>query len=496
MGTRERLVVERRSEVRQILERVLEAARREGAEYADARWVDRRSQVVRTKNGKVDRVREDHSRGVGVRVLVDGAWGFASGSRTDEESLMRIAAEAVRVARASALRRSDPPVAMASVEPVEAEWRTPVSEDPFEVKLEDKIKTLLDADRIMRQVEGVKVARGSIAAFREDKIFASTEGSYIEQSKTEVGAGIEVLAVSGGEVQRRSWPASFGGNWAACGYEYVRQLDLPSRAEQTAREAVELLDAEQCPGKVTDVILGGSQLALQIHESCGHPIELDRVLGQEASFAGTSFLTVDKLGEFQYGSEAVTITADATIPGGLGTFGYDDEGVPAQRVTIVDQGRFVGYLTSRETAGRVGLQPTGAMRADGWNRIPLIRMTNINLEPGDWSLEEIIRDTKEGILADTVKSWSIDDRRLNFQFATEVAWEIKDGSLGRMLKNFTYTGITPEFWRSCDAVGNKEEWQLWGLPNCGKGEPSQAAHVGHGAAPSRFRNVKVGVGRW
>jgi len=244
---------------------------------------------------------------------------------------------------------------------------------------------------------------------------------------------------------------------------------------------------------VTTIILDSDQLALQVHESIGHPIELDRVLGTEASYAGTSFVTIDKLGTFRYGSDKVVVVADATVPGGLGTFGYDDEGTAAQRVMIIDHGMFIGYLSSRETAPVIGRESSGAMLADGWNRIPLIRMTNINLEPGEWSLDDLIADTDRGIFFSTNKSWSIDDRRLNFQFGTEIAREITNGRLGKIYKNPNYTGITPEFWNSCDAVCNKEHWQLWGLLNCGKGEPGQAMHVGHGTAPARFRNVRVGI---
>jgi TldD protein len=244
---------------------------------------------------------------------------------------------------------------------------------------------------------------------------------------------------------------------------------------------------------VTTLILGATQLALQVHESCGHPIELDRVFGTEASYAGTSFLTTDKLGHFRYGSDIVNITADATILGGLGTFGFDDEGVPAQRTPIVRNGIFVGYLTSRETATRLGLQSNGAARADGWNRIPIIRMTNINLEPGTWRFEDLIADTDDGIYMELNKSWSIDDKRLNFQFGTEIAYEIKQGKFGAMLKNATYTGLTPQFWGSCDAICNQDYWNVWGTPNCGKGQPPQTAHVGHGTAPARFRNVRVGI---
>jgi TldD protein len=244
------------------------------------------------------------------------------------------------------------------------------------------------------------------------------------------------------------------------------------------------------------IVIDSSQLALQVHESCGHPIELDRVLGMEASFAGTSFLTLDKLGKLQYGSPIVNIDADATAPGGLGTFGFDDEGVPAQNVPVVSAGLFVGYLTSRETAPVIGRRSMGSARASGWNVIPLIRMTNVNLRPGDaGTLDDLIADTRDGLFLSTNRSWSIDDRRLNFQFGTQVGWRIRNGKLAEMVRNPTYTGITPEFWGSCDAICGASEWQLWGVPNCGKGEPMQTHRVGHGAAPARFRNVQVGVGR-
>ncbi|MEW6547040.1 MAG: TldD/PmbA family protein [Bacillota bacterium] len=501
--------------MRDVVRKALEVARARGAGYADARVVTRREERVAIKNGKVESVSALQSRGIGVRALVDGAWGFAASSVIDDREVMRIAEKAVEIARASALARAEPPVELAPVEPVEDRWESPMKEDPFEVKLEEKIDLLLEADRLMRKDPRIRVTQGLLSAFREDKVFASTEGTYVEQSKTETGAGISALAADAGEVQRRSYPSSFGGDYASRGYEYVREMDLAGHAEQVADEALALLEAPQCPSGKTTVILGSAQMALQVHESCGHPSELDRVFGTEASYAGTSFITPDKLGKLQYGSAAVNLVADATIPGGLGSFGYDDEGVPAQRITLVRNGLFVNYLTSRETAallarhagapggstagGGAGCQvarSNGTMRADGWNRLPIIRMTNINLEPGDWTFDELIRDTKEGIYMETNKSWSIDDKRLNFQFGTEIAWEIKDGSLGRILKNPTYTGITPEFWGACDAVCDKKHWHLWGLPNCGKGEPPQLAHVGHGTAPARFRNVRVGVGRW
>ena len=474
----------------------LEKAKRLGASYADIRIVDKKQESVRTKNGNVESMGSSRSKGFGVRVLYNGAWGFSSSSMVRPDEVERVAEEAVVIAKASATVKRDRDIVLAPQKPIVARWESKLEIDPFEVKAEDKIKLLLEADRLMRGNKGVRVASGGISALREEKVFASTEGSYIEQVKTETGAGIEATAADKGELQRRSYPTSAGGDFASKGYELVDSQKLLDHAERVSNEAVALLSAKQCPPLTTDLVLDGSQLTLQVHESCGHPIELDRVFGQEAAYAGTSFLTPEKLGSFRYGSLNVSIVADATIPGGLGSFGYDDEGVPAQRTVIIDRGMFRNYLTSRETAQELGQVSNGTARADGWNRIPIIRMTNISLEPGDWTLDEIIKDTKEGVYMLTNKSWSIDDKRLNFQFGVEMAYEIKDGALGSMMKNANYTGITYEFWRSCDAIASKKEWHLWGLPNCGKGEPGQAAHVGHGTAPARFRKVKVGVGKW
>lgn len=482
--------------MRELTSRALECARRSGAQYADIRVISEEQQGIMVKNGAVQSLTSNGSHGFGVRVVVDGAWGFAASSLVTPAEVVRVAEEAARVARASALVKRSGEFALSPLKGIEDSYATKVAVDPFKVKLEDKLGLLLEADRLMRQDQRVRVSAASMHYLRERQVFASTEGSYITQEIVETGAGINATAVAAGEMQRRSYPASFSGDAASAGYEFVQAMDLPAHAQRVAKEAGDLLQAEQCPSGVMDLILEGSQLGLQIHESCGHPIELDRVFGQEASYAGTSFLTPEKLGSFTYGSPHVTIAADATIPGGLGSFGYDDEGVPAQRSVIVDRGLFTNYLTSRESAAQLGQSSNGTMRADGWERMPIIRMTNVNLEPGDWTLDEIIKDTRQGILMATNKSWSIDDKRLNFQFGTEAGWLIEDGSLTRLVKNPTYTGITPEFWGSCDAIADKREWHVWGLSNCGKGEPSQTAHVGHGAAPARFRNVRVGVGRW
>lgn len=479
--------------MKELVSRALDLARVLGASYADIRILRQKTEVITVKNGTVEGVSKDEDEGFGVRVLANGAWGFASSYRLEPGEIDRVTALAVRVARASALaKRAEVRLGPAVVS--RGSYSTTVRIDPFAISMEDKIALLLRADAAMRSVKGVSLAESSLEFLAIEKLFASSEGSLVEQHLVESGGGIEATAVADGEVQKRSHPNSFGRQQGTAGYEFILDMKLEENAPRIAEEAVRLLTAEQCPSDlVTTLILDPTQLALQVHESCGHPIELDRVMGMESSYAGTSFLTLDKMGGFRYGSDIVNIVADATVLGGLGTFGYDDEGVPAQRVPIVQNGIFLNYLTSRETAADLGQQSNGTMRADGWNRIPLIRMTNINLEPGPWSFEELIADTDDGIYMQTNKSWSIDDRRLNFQFGTEVAWEIRGGKRGRMFKNATYTGITPEFWGGCDAICR--EWNVWGTPNCGKGEPPQVAHVGHGAAAARFRNVRVGVMR-
>jgi TldD protein len=485
--------------MRDLTDRALNLAQVQGATYGDIRIVGRETEEITVKNGVVQELELNNTQGFGMRVIADGAWGFASSHLLTAAEIDRVTALAVKTAKASALAKTQD-VSLGPPEGHVDTYHTPVEIDPFTVPLNDKVSLLLETDKEARSVQGVMVTESSLAFLRENKTFASTEGSYIEQEIIESGLGMVVIAVDEGEMQQRSYPNSFGRHQGTAGYEFVQNWDLVGNAQRIAEEAVALINAPQCPGGVTTIILDGPQMGLQIHESCGHPIELDRVFGTEAAFAGTSFLTPENYGTLRYGSDIVNIIADAITPTGLGTFGYDDEGVPAQSTDIVKNGVFVGYLTSRETASQLKrihpgapARSNGAMRADGWNRIPLIRMTNVSLQPGDWTLADLIADTDEGIFMLTNKSWSIDDKRLNFQFGTELAYEIKNGKLGRMFKNATYTGITPQFWGDCDAICDRDHWHVWGTPNCGKGQPGQVAHTGHGAAPARFRNVQAGV---
>ncbi|MBI2237947.1 MAG: TldD/PmbA family protein [Actinobacteria bacterium] len=475
-----------------VAKQATQAAKAAGADYADARFVSEESESLTVRNQEMEGIDRSTSEGIGIRVLVDGYWGFAATARMEEPEIARTAELAVAIARAAS-RLPREPVKLAEVEPVVDTWHSPIQEDPFNVPLEEKVALLMEATRRMQQVNGLSFAEAGIDLYRRRTFFASTEGAAIEQTLVNSGGGIEATAVGEGEMQRRSFPNSFRGHIAAAGWEHVQRLGLLEEAERTATEAVELLSAKDCPSDVTTLVLDSGQVELQIHESIGHPIELDRVLGMEEAYAGSSFLMPDDRGKLRYASDLVSITADATIPGGLGSFGYDDEGVPAQRVPIIVDGVFQSFISSRETATVIGERSTGAMRADGWQNLPLIRMTNISIEPRDGSLADIIGDTKDGVFMATNQSWSIDDRRVNFQFGCEIAWRIRDGKLTEMYRNPNYTGITTEFWGSCDAVGGREDWTLWGTPNCGKGQPAQTARVGHGAAPARFRDVRVGV---
>jgi TldD protein len=480
--------------VREFIATALQAASDAGAAYADARVVDTLVENAELATGVVEGVERSESFGIGVRAMVAGAWGFASTSEVTEASAARVAREAVAIARASALV-AGPPVELAPLAAAHGTWASAFEIDPFAVSLEDKLGLLGEADDAMRREPRVKLTKAHLGSRRTHWCFGSTEGALVEQTATECGAGIVAYAIADGEVVSRSYPNSHGGGWRQAGWEYVLGLDLAGHAPRVAQQAAELLTAPYVEPGVRDVIIDGSQVGLQVHESIGHPLELDRILGEEAAFAGTSWVKLEDFGALRYGSQHVNVTADATVEGSLGRFGWDDEGVPATREDLIRAGVLVGALSSRETAPLIGRPSSGAMRADGWNRIPLVRMTTVSLEPGAWEFDDLIADTDGGLYIETNNSWSIDDRRLNFQFGCEVGWEIENGRLGRMIRQPNYTGITPKFWGGCDAVCSAKHWQVWGLANCGKGEPMQVARVAHGAAPARFRDVQVGVGQ-
>lgn len=470
----------------------VEGALAAGASYADARAMVVGTEVLHARNGELETLRRGESAGVGVRALIGSAWGFFAVCEPNPAEARQAGAEAAAIARASALAPG-PELTLADVAVAQGEWRSPWVQHPFEVSMAEKGDLLTSVTATMAGVPGVHVAEARLPSWDSQRWFCSSQGHRIFQHLVQCGVAMSATAVGEDETQRRSFGA-VGGNFGTRGYELVAELDLPAHAARIGSEAVELLGAPACPAGTTDLILGPEQLALQIHESVGHATELDRILGWEAAFAGTSFLDLGGLGSFRYGSELMNITADATLAGGLGTFGYDDEGTPAQRVDIVRDGRWVGVLSGRDSAGLAGVAPGGMVRAESWNRLPMVRMTNVGMVPGSDTLDDMIAATDDGILMETNRSWSIDDRRLNFQFGCEVAYQVRNGRRGRLLRNPTYTGITPRFWGAMDMVGSSGEAQLWGTPNCGKGQPMQIGFTGHPAVPARFRQVRVGVG--
>ena len=469
----------------------VEGALAAGASYADARFAVVANEGLHARNGVLEGLRQTESAGVGVRALIGSSWGFFAVSEPSDAQARQAGAQAAAIARASALVPG-PPLQLADVPMVDTEWRSQWEEHPMEVSLAERADLLIDAAAAIAAVPGVSVGEASQAGWDTQKWFVSSQGSRIFQHLVETGVNMSATAVGEHETQRRSY-GGIGGYYGTRGYELVRQADLAANAPRVGEEAVALLSAPECEPGVSDVILGSEQLALQVHESVGHAIELDRILGWEAAFAGTSFLDLQGLGAFRYGSPLMNVTADATLPGALGSFGYDDEGTPAQRVDIVRDGVWVGVLSGRDSAAVTGLPPGGMVRAESWNRLPMVRMTNVGLLPGGSSLEDMVAATDDGIYMETNRSWSIDDKRLNFQFGCEVGYEIERGKLGRLIRNPTYTGITPQFWASMDMVGSEDEWIFWGTPNCGKGQPMQIGHTGHPAVPARFHGVRVGV---
>jgi len=472
----------------------LTTAKAKRATYADIRVIFNTVEDVSMKNGRPD-VSYREINGFGVRVIVNGAWGFSSSSKVAPAQVRKTALEAVEIARQAA-KFQRKPIRLAK-EPTYVDfWATPYIEDPFDVPVDEKLGLLSEIDKILRRNKKVINATGNLHAWREHQWMATSEGSFIEQILLRSGCGYSAETSNGKILQKRSYPCAFGRQCVTAGYEYVRAAKLIENAARTRDEAVALLTAPVCPSGKRDTIIEGSMLALQIHESCGHPTELDRVLGHEANYAGRSFITTDKPGKLKYGSDVVNIVADSTMPMGLATFGYDDDAVRAQRYYVVENGLYKHYFTNRDLAHHAGEKRSrGCNRAHGYSKIPMIRMINLSLLPGDWEYDDLLADTEGGLVMEMNKSWSIDQMRINFQFGCEAAWEIKNGKKGKLYRDPTYQGKTVEFWNSCDAICNNKYWHPWGVVNCGKGQPGQTAEMTHGCAPSRFRNLQVGIAR-
>ena len=461
------------------LQIALDAANEAGADYAEARAEDALSDRIHVRNGAVERLSTDRDSGWGIHVLSGGGWGFASSSSDKETEVRETARKAVEIARASGTRRhSQSDLAMMPTE--RGAYSTSLRQDPFAVPFAERVDLLVEStNRISAASERVKVSTGTMQLSRTEKLFVNTVGANLRQSITYAGAWIGAVASDeSGYSYRRSF-----GDMSQAGWEFIESLNLPQEGERVGREAADLVVAPWADGGPKTVILASDFVALLVHESCGHPTELDRVLGWEAAFAGTSFLMPPMLGSFQYGSPLVNMTADSLLPGGLGTFGWDEEGTPGQRTPIVREGIFTGYLSSRESAHALGQRSNGCGRATSWGRIPLVRMVNLSLEPGNGSLDDLVGQVDDGLYLETPSSWSLDDKRMNFHFSAELCREIKGGKLGELRKGASFQGRTPRFWGSVRGVAGKDEWRLWGLPHCAKGEPLQLCAVSHGASP-------------
>lgn len=472
--------------------RALETALFCGASYAEIRFDDEHYERASVRNGTVDDLLDGREAGYGIRALVDGAWGFAASQDLRPLSLDATANRAVELARAAA-SVSRRPQAVAPTTKIEGSYTTPYRRHTKEVGLEERLRLLHEAEAALHVDPAIRVGRAWVDTWQIAREYANTLGSSLTQRLLQTGSGIAALASDGDDTQIRSAPGEQG-LYQSGGWEIVEAAALRETAPRIAEEAVQLLKAPPCPVGHYDLILGGSQVSLQIHESLGHAAELDRILGWEASFSGTSFLRAHDLGQLRYASPVVTILIDTTLPGGLSTVGYDDEGTPSRAEAIVQAGMLVGFETSRDTAPLIGRESNACMRSESWRHVPLIRMGNLNLVPGTQSLEELIDGVDSGLYFESNRSWSIDDRRLNFQFGCQIGWEIVRGKRRRIVKNPTYGGVTPHFWNSCDAVGDQASWVAWGTPNCGKGEPLQTGRTTQAASPARFRRVAVGVG--
>jgi TldD protein len=473
----------------------LNAARAAGASYADVRLGRYRRQSINTRERNVTGVSDSESFGLGVRTLVGGSWGFAATSVLTKEGAQQAAREAARLSRAAKAVQKRP-VELAPIAPAKGTWATPVRRDPIEVPIEEKVALLLSANEAALKVPKIRFVNSGLQLLREEKTLATTDGTLVTQTFVRVGPGFTATAIGDGDFQSYNEELAPRGQ----GWEYIESLDMPGNAERWASLAAEKLTARSVEVGRYDLILHPTNLWLTIHESIGHPTELDRAMGYEANYAGTSFIAPPEkfIGKFRYGPEFMNIQGDRTQEGSLSRVGWDDEGVPADKWLIVEKGIFKDYQTTREQAAWIA-PLTGVRRshgtsfADSWSSVQFQRMPNVSLLPGDKDigLDEIIAATDRGIVVRNRGSWSIDHQRFNFQFSGQVFHEVKNGKITGMLKDVAYQARTPDFWNSMDMIGGPKSYWLGGSFGDGKGEPAQSNSVSHGCAPARFKNVNI-----
>jgi TldD protein len=478
-----------------LLLEALQAAKDAGASYADARSGRYRRQFIATRERQITAVNDAESFGVGVRALVNGSWGFAGTSDVSREGVQKAAREAARIARAARAVQKRP-VVLAPVQAVTGTWRTPITTDPLEVAIEEKVALLLAANEAALKVPRIRYVNSGLALLREEKTLATTDGTLVTQTLYRIGPQFTATAIGDGDFQSYNEELAPRGS----GWEYVTSLDMPGNAERWASLAAEKLSAKSVEVGRYDLILDPRNLWLTIHESIGHPTELDRAMGYEANYAGTSFVSPpeEMIGKLKYGPEFMNVQADRTQAESLARVAWDDEGVPADEWLLIEKGTFKDYQTTREQAAWID-ELTGVKRSHGcsfaqsWGDVQFQRMPNVSLMPGeqDISLDDIVADTTRGVVVKNRGSWSIDQQRYNFQFSGQVAYEVRNGKITGMLKDVAYQSRTPDFWNSMDMIGGKSSYWLGGSFGDGKGQPAQSNSVSHGCPPARFKNVNI-----
>lgn len=468
-----------------------------GALYADARWYPiEETHNLTMWNGNLKNAEATRESGIGVRVLYQGAWGFSASS--DMKDLPGVFEKAFNNARTAAERVTFP-IRLAEKDAIQASFTSPNRVDPFAIPFNEKVAFLKLMDDLLNQ-QGVTQRVADLTFMRKQILFFDSEGSEIEKNIIEVFPTIGVRGVDadGASHERKFRPPRLGDTR---GWETIDETLFTREAERIVRELNQILAADPCPKEDRSVILLPGIMFLQTHETIGHPLELDRILGYELAFAGGSFVTLEDFGTLRYGSDKLTARADATVTNSPGTFGYDDDGVPAQDNLLIDKGILVGAITGRQmveeanaTARKQIFQgSSGANRATSFYRVPIERMTNINIDPGtDGTLEDIVKNTEHGIVLDGDKSWSIGSNREQFHFGTEIGWLVEDGEVTKVVKNATYQGETLKFYNALSAVGNESTWEVKYVDNCGKGQPNQIMQLGHGVPVCRFDNVRIG----
>ncbi len=459
--------------------------------FADVRISYTDYEDITFMNGSLRNFSSDlGSPAIGIRVLINGCWGFAGAKNLDEKKIDKLIAQAISNAKygSSFMQK---PVQFPAMKPTVAEYVHEPKINPFTMNREEKVEFLHNlATQIAPQG---KIVHSYVSAeyMRQERYYANTEGSYSHSVFYNTLPVMMVTAAEGNSVQTRTWPGHMSAGRG--GFELFYEQEFEQNTERIMKEAVDLLKAPVITEEKADIIIGNGHLALQLHESVGHATEADRIFGMEISYAGKTFVKPEMLGSFQYGSPIVNIYSDSSDPRGLGYHPLDDEGVPGKKVEIIKNGILKDQQSSRQIAHMLGLEPSSNMKASFADDFPLVRMTNFCLAPHKGSVAELIASTEKGYLLDFTKTWSIDDNRNNFQFTTEIGYQIVDGRIVGIVKEPTYFGITKDFWNACDAICGEEEWGYYGTFHCGKGEPGQSMQLSHGVAPARFKNINVSV---